>query len=180
MRVELEGAHSWPLLSLDIEINLPYMARQRLFNSSPFFSSLFQACSPTLRYLKFQHRTVPLYPQVEPVALSAQFPHLSFLCIELWTPLSRSTLQSFLQSRRVIDFSDPITRDCLDQAGYYPELHTLIWTGAHAPATVSLQSLEQNNHLTAFGTNFFHSPSLLECVVCILASSANLNILSLK
>lgn len=183
VRVELEGTHSWPLLSLDIQVDLSYIDRARSSNSSPFFSSLFQACSSTLRYLKFSHRSIPLLPLLEPVSLSAQFPSLCFLYIERWTLLSRSTLQSFLQSQRLstlaVNFSDLTTRDCLDQAGNYPELHTFIWTSDHVPAVASLRFLEQNNQLTAFGTQFFQSPALLERVVCILASFANMKALSL-
>lgn len=152
-------------------------------HTSTFYSKIFQACSSTLRFLRLSQMEFTSNSQQTAVSLTAEFPHLCSLNLAPMTPLSHSTLQSFLQSQRlstlVVDFSDSITRECLDQVGYYPELHTFIWTGIEIPSTASLRSLEHNNHLMEFGTEYHQSPSLLDRVVSVLASFANLSVLSL-
>lgn len=185
MAVEIYNGNSWPLLSLDIDVRWGILNDSELTPAaaSTFFNSLFQACSSTLRFLKLSHMD-PGFQRQKPLALTADFPHLSCLHLAPITPLDQSTLRSLLQSRRlstlVLDFSDSDTRQCLNQIGYYPSLHTLIWTGIQIPGTASLRCLERNNHLTAFGTEYNQSPSLLRRVLPMLSSFANLKALSLQ
>lgn len=99
--VELEGKTKilWPLLSLDIDLHLArYLPEKKResFEPSPFFNSLFQACSSTLRFLKFSYRH--LYCAVH---LTAKYPHLYSLNLGPRILLGDSTLRDFLQSPRL-------------------------------------------------------------------------------
>lgn len=180
---ELEGKTLWPLLSLDINIRkAPYIPDKEVgwFEASPFFSSLFQACSSTLQFLKFSYQV-----RFSQLYITATFPHLRSLVLRQHGQIVHgSTLRSFLQSQQLstffIDFGQSWTRECLNEIGYYPKLHTLIWTSGYMiRSTAELQWLEKNNHLKEFGIETRQFSSFLERVIPILASFSNLKVLSL-
>ncbi|KAF1816126.1 hypothetical protein P152DRAFT_111348 [Eremomyces bilateralis CBS 781.70] len=182
--VQIDGEAEWPLLSADIDIVWDFNFHYGLdsADSSSLWDSFFRTCSSSLQSLKFSHRSF-LQSQDKPISFTAEFTCLRFLWLGDSTELSEPTLRSLLRSHRLhtlaVDFSYPVTRECLDHVGCLKSLQTLIWTGFDIPETASLQALEQNTQLTAFGIYYSCSASLIERVIPVLATFLNLKTLSL-
>ena len=182
--LQIDGGASWPLVTLDIDIDweFTFHYRRSSADSSSLWNSFFQACSSTLQSLKLGHRQF-LRSQDKPISFTAEFPRLRFLQIGYETKVSEPALRSLLRyeqlSTLVVDFSDPVMRESLDHIGCCASLETLVWTGIRIPDMASLRALEHNTQVTAFGIHDSCSTTLLERVIPILATFPNLKVLSM-
>lgn len=180
----IEAGVSWPLLSLDIQIEWEFHFRyeRNYGDSSAFWDGLFRACSSTLRILKFDFRE-PSSGIEAPISFTAEFSHLHHLHINFGTVLTAPSLTRLLQSPRlstlVVDYSEQVSRDCLDSIGHLRSLDKLVLTGFSGPDTPLLRFLEYNTQLTAFAFKYEQSPTLLDRAITALKSFSNLNVLSL-
>jgi hypothetical protein len=182
--VQIDSGASWPLVTLDINVDWGFCFRygRSSVDSSSLWNSLFQVCSSTLQRLKLSHIQF-LDSQDKPMSFAAEFPCLRSLQIGDGTKVSEPTLRSLLRSEQlstlVVNFSDPVIRETLDHIGFFASLETLVWTGSDIPDIVSLQALEHNTQLTAFGIHYGCSTPLLERVIPVLATFPNLKVLSM-
>ncbi|KAL4918838.1 hypothetical protein BDW62DRAFT_58426 [Aspergillus aurantiobrunneus] len=183
--VQMGKRASWPLESLDIQVDWECDSDSEDDPSDPsaFWNSILQPCSFTLRSLNVSQRR-PFGWNEKTLCTTAEFPCLMSLQIGFRTRVCRSAMRSLLRSELlstlVIDMEDPIASECLEQMGYRESLQKLVWSGFYIPATASLQFLQNNPQLTAFGTSDCVPAALMDRMIPVLGTFPKLKTLSLQ